>query len=359
MIDVGKWALNNKNLVYFFLAVLVVGGALSFYDMSKLEDPEIKVKQAMIVTTYPGASAHQVELEVTDLLEKSIRSMPNVDNVQSRSMNDVSMITVELLTTVQGEDIEQHWDILRRKVSDVQGQLPSGAGPSRVMDDFGDVYGMFYAVTSEGFTPRELGEYAELIKREIQSINGISRVEIYGKQSECINIELRQDRMANLGVHPADVLTTLNGQNKVIYSGYYESDNKRLKVSVSDRHRTVEDIENLLLQGYENDQLRLKDIANVSTGYEEPVRNAMYYDGLTAVGISIAAGSGTDITKLGKVVEAKLAELEATRLPAGISYHKVFFQPERVNLAIGDFVINLIAALLIVVVGGAHLHHGL
>lgn len=349
MIDLGKWALGNRKLVYFLIVVLMIGGALAFYDMSKLEDPEIKVKQAMVVTTYPGASAYQVELEVTDILEKSIRSMDHVNSVESRSSGDVSVILVELSTVVPDEKVEQYWDMLRRKVNDVQSKLPEGAGASLVMDNFGDVYGMFYAMTSDGFSDRELSEYAELVKREIQNIEGISRVEIYGERSECIDIELLQDRMASLGVHPAEVLSTLNGQNKTVYSGYYESGDKRVRVSVSDKYKTVEDIRNLLLQGHEEDQLRLKDIARVSKGTEEPVRNSLYYDNRPAVGLSIAAQSGTDITKLGTQVEARLNELREKRIPAGIEFHKVFFQPERVTESLGTFMINLVESVLIVV----------
>lgn len=350
MMDISSWALDNKKLVYFLIVVLVAGGMLAFYDMSKLEDPEIRVKQAMVVTTYPGASAHDVELEVTDVLEKSIRSMPNIDNVESRSMGDLSMITVELGTTVPDDGIEQLWDMLRRKVNDVQSKLPAGAGPSQIVDDFGDVYGMFFAVTTDGFSDRELGDYAEMVKREIQNIEGISKVDIYGQRSECINIELYQDKMANLGVHPAEVLSTLDGQNQTIYSGYYESGLHRLRVSVSDKYRTVEDIGNLLLQGHEDDQLRLGDIARVSKGYEDPARNELRYDGKRAFGISISAQSGTDITKLGKKVEAKIKDLKEARIPAGIEFHKVFYQPERVNEALNTFLVNLVESVLIVII---------
>ncbi|MDR1331327.1 MAG: efflux RND transporter permease subunit [Tannerella sp.] len=349
MKDVGKWALDNRKLVYFLIFVLLAGGAVSFYDMSKLEDPEIKVKQALVVTTFPGASAHQVELEVTDALEKNIRTMKDLEFVQSRSMNDVSMITVQLSTLVHNDEVEQLWDMLRRKVADVQDHLPEGAGKPVVMDDFGDVYGMFYALTAEGYTERELNDYADLIKREIQDIEGITRVNVYGGQQECIHIELYEDRMANLGVMPAEALATLNGQNKTIYSGYYEVGDNRLRVSVSDRYRTVDDIENLLLQGHENDQLRLKDIARVSKSVEEPVRSEMRYDRQHALGIAIAALKGTDITKLGRQVDDRLMELKDTRFPAGIEYHKVFFQPERVNDAIQTFMVNLVESLVIVI----------
>lgn len=350
MIDAGSWALGNRKLVYFLITVLLVGGIWAYNDMSKLEDPEIKVKQAVVVTTYPGASAHQVELEVTDVIEKNIRSMENIDNVQSRSMNDLSMITVELKATVSDNDVEQYWDLLRRKVADIQNQLPEGASASIVKDDFGSVYGMFYAVTTDGFGDQELGDYVQLLKREIQAIDGISSVAIFGERKECINIELRQDRLATLGVHPAEVLSTLNGQNKTVYSGYFDSGDNRLRVSVSDRYRNVDDIGDLLLQGHENDQLRLRDIARIYVGYEEPVRNQMRYDGKPALGLAIAAQSNTDITKIGVEVESTLEHLKEKRIPAGIEFHKVFFQPERVKDSLSTFLVNLIESVAIVII---------
>lgn len=346
--DLGKWALDNRKLIYFFIAAFIIGGIFSYNSMSKLEDPEIKVKQALIITTYPGASPYEVELEVTDILEKSIRSISNIDHVESRSMGDLSMITVELSTLVPDGEVEQHWDILRRKVSDTQPLLPKGASPSIVKDDFGDVFGMFYAITADGYTDQEVGEYAQLAKRRIQNIDGISKVEIYGEQKECINISLLQDKMAYLGVHPAEVLSTLNGQNKTIYSGYYETGDMRLRVSVNDKYRSVEDIGDLLLQGHEGDQLRLRDIAAVTKGYESPVRNELLYDGQKALGFSVSALSGTDVTKLGKQVDRVIEELQKEQLPAGITFNKVFFQPDRVDDALQTFMLNLVMSAIIV-----------
>lgn len=349
MIDFGKWAFNNKKLVYFLLVSMLLGGLFSYYSMSKLEDPEIKVKQALVVTTYPGASAHQVELEVTDVLEKNIRLVEGVNNVVSQSFNDLSIITVELMTTVQDDQVEQTWDILRRKVTNAQSSLPSGASTPQVRDDFGNVFGIFYALTGDGLKDKELSDYAELIKREVQNIEGIARVDIYGKRNECINVCLQQDKMANLSVLPLEVLNTLNGQNETIYSGYYDSGNQRIRVTVDDKYRSVNDISQLIIQGHEDDQLRLCDIATIESGYEQPVRNEMAYDGERALGISIAAGSGTDITKLGVIVQEKIQEIEEERLPAGVQCHKIFYQPERVNNALNSFLINLLESVAIVV----------
>ena len=347
--DISKWGFQNRNLVYFLVAVLFAGGALACYQMSKLEDPEIKVKLAMVATTYPGASAHQVELEVTDVLEKSIRKMDNVDNVESYSFNDLSLIQVELLTTVKDDDVEQHWDLLRRKVNDASALLPSGANTPIVQDDFGKVFGMFYALTGDGLSDREMADYAELIKREVVEIEGVDRVDIYGERSECINISLLQDRMANLGVKPAEVLATLNGQNETTYSGYYDNGDNRIRVTVNDRFKTVDDIGKMFIQGHDDDQLRLRDIALIEKGYEDPTRNEMFYNQERSIGILVAASSGSDIVKVGKAVEAKLAELKDNRLPAGVDCHKIFYQPERVGDSLGTFVINLIESVVIVV----------
>lgn len=346
--DMGKWAFRNSNLVNFLIAVLVVGGVYSAYDMSKLEDPEIKVKQAMIVATYPGASAHQVELEVADVLEKNIRSMGNIESIESYSYSDMLLMQVELLTTVAEEDVEQCWDKLRRKVNDAMASLPSEASVV-VKDDFGDVYGMFYALTGDGLTDRQMSDYAELIKRELQDIEGVNRVELYGKRNECINVSLLQDRMANLGVKAAEVLSTLNGQNATTYSGYYDSGDYRVRVNVSDKFKTVEDIGSMIIQGHDDDQLRLRDIAEITKDYEDPTRSEMFYDGERAMGILVASTGSYDIVKVGGLVEKAVDHLKETRLPAGVECHKVFFQSDRVAESLSTFALNLIESVIIVV----------
>jgi len=264
-------------------------------------------------------------------------------------MNDVSIIEVGLSTLVPDSETEQMWDLLRRKVNDAQSSLPGGAGKSVVMDNFGDVYGMFYAVTNDGYTDKELNDYVEYIKREISTVDGVSDVIIYGERKDCINIDLSQERMANLGIHPLEILSTLNDQNKTAYSGYYNSGNQRIRVTVNDRYRSVGDIGDILLQGHEKDQLRLRDIATISIGHEEPLRNELLYDGHESLGLCISAQNGTDITKVGKKVDNKIEELKSNVIPVGIDFHKVFYQPERVNAALQSFLWNLLMSVVIVV----------
>ena len=348
--DISKWAFKNRNLVLFLITVLIVGGIFGAYQMSKLEDPEVKVKTAMVVTMYPGASSHQVELEVTDVLEKAIRTVAGVGNIESYSYNDYSLIQVDLLTTVMNEEVEQCWDILRRRVAQAQGSFPSGVMAPVVKDDFGYVYGMFYALTGDGLNDRELSDYAELIKREVIEIDGVERVELYGKRPECINISLLQDRMANLGVLPAEVLLTLNGQNQTNYTGYFENGDNRIRVTVSDKFKTVDDIGNMLIQGHSDDQLRLRDIARIEKAYENPTRNELFYNKERSIGLLIAASSSSDIVKVGAQVEQVLTEIQSTRLPLGVECHKVFNQSERVKDSLGTFAINLVESVLIVII---------
>ena len=277
--NISKWALKRGVLINAFVAVLIIGGLWAFTQMPKLEDPAIRVKQALVVATYPGASAHQVELELTDPIEKSIRQMPTIDHIESSSYADMTIITVELHPTVKDDELEQQWDLLRRKVENIKPSLPKGSQVMTVADDFGDVYGMFYALTGDGLSDRQLSDYAELIKREVLAIDGVTRVDIYGKRQECININLKEEKMANLGVLPTEVIQTLNGQNATSYAGYYDNGTRRIRVTVDDKFRSVEDIADMLIAGHDDDQLRIRDIADVSKGYEKVTRNAMLRDG--------------------------------------------------------------------------------
>ncbi len=348
MIDLGTWAFARRKLVYFLIAVLLVGGLLSAYDMSKLEDPEIKVKLAMVVATCPGASAHEMELEVTDPLEKSIRTIGAVERVDSWSYSDLALLQVELRSTTPDADVEQCWDLLRRKTADAAPRLPEGASVT-VQDDFGLVYGMLYALTGDGLTERELSDYAALVQREVGNLESVARVALYGERAECIDIGIRPERMAALGVSPAEVLATLRGQNGICYAGWYDNGTNRVRVTVADRARTEEQIRDMVIEGHEEDRLRLGDIATVRSGYATPVRRAMRYEGERALGIAVAAASGTDIVKVGREVERTLERLRAERFPAGVEYHRVFYQPERVTEALGTFFVNLLESVLIVV----------
>jgi multidrug efflux pump subunit AcrB/outer membrane protein TolC len=340
---------TNKAIVYFFLFVITVAGVVSFFRMSKLEDPAIQIKKALVITTWPGATSHEMELQVTDILEREIRSMGDVDEITSRSLENYSEITVDIKQAVPNDELQQRWDILRRRVENAQSKLPQGVNASLVFDDFGDVYGMFYAITSDGIGMEELNNNAKFCKVELQKIPEVSRVQIYGNISQTVSIEFSQDVIKNLNISLAEILLTLKDQNKVLYPGTYLAGDEKISLRVNGGMTDIESIRNTVLHDLEKKQVRLGDIAKVYLSESEGWRNKMKYNGSEALGILISMQKGDNVIELGKKVETRLGEI-LERMPAGVGFEKIFFQPERVNKAISQFMINLLQSVAIVIV---------
>jgi multidrug efflux pump subunit AcrB len=348
--SLSELALKNKLLIKFLVVILIAGGILSFFKMGKMEDPELAIRVAQVVTVYPGASAFEVELQVTDPLEKAILSMTGIEMIESKSANDLSIIQVVLDVTLPESEIQQHWDMLRRKIGDAASLLPAEAQTPIVMDDFGDVYGFFYVITTDGFSDIEFNDYAEKIKQELLLVEGVGKVTTYGEQKPCIYIDVKQDKLAHLGVHFYELLMTIRGQNQMVYSGYFNSGDNRIRMEVTDKYDNIDDIKNLLVEGHQQDQIRLNDIADIHDGIVQPTRNAMRYDGQPAIGLAVSMAPKHDITQVGKRVEMRLQQMKNSgSLPLGIDIHKVFFQSDRVNEAINTFLINLLESILVVV----------
>ncbi|MDR0604974.1 MAG: efflux RND transporter permease subunit [Bacteroidales bacterium] len=349
--SLSELALKNKLLIKFLVVILIAGGILSFFKMGKMEDPELAIRVAQVVTIYPGASAFEVELQVTDPLEKAIHSMTGIGTIESKSTNDLSIIQVVLDVTLPEAEIQQHWDMLRRKIGDAAASLPAEAQTPIVMDDFGDVYGFFYVITTDGFSDIEFNDYAEKIKQELLLVEGVGKVTIYGEQKPCVYIDVKQDKLANLGVHFYELLMTIRGQNKMVYPGYFNSGDNRTRMEITDKYNSLDDIKNLLIEGHQHDQIRLNDIADVHDGIVQPTRNSMRYDGKPAIGLAVSMAPKHDITQVGKRIEMHLQQMKNKgSLPLGIDIHKVFFQSDRVNEAINTFLINLLESILVVVV---------
>lgn len=341
--------LKQRKVLLVALIAIVFGGIFSFQKMSKLEDAEITVKSALIITQYPGASQHEVELRVTDILETAIQSMDNIDNIESRSMAGYSEITVNIKTSLVSAQLPQVWDLLRRKVNDTQIYLPQGASHSMVFDDYGDVYGIFLALSGDGFSNEELQDYARYIKREVLLVDGVKRINLYGEQRNCVNIELSQEKMAFLGVHPYKVVELLNNQNKIIDPGSLKVGTDRVRIASDGSFHQLDDLKNLLVSGSGANSVYLKDIARVKKDIVEPFSNKLKYNQAPAIGVAIAMESGGNVIKLGEQIQERLDELKVN-LPVGIELNRVFYQPERVSSAIEVFMINLIESVLIVVI---------
>ena len=348
--NIAEASIRRKTVTLVFAVLMVVLGIWSYIHLPRLEDPEFTIKDALIITPYPGASAQEVEKEVSDVIERAVQQLEQLDRVLSRSERGRSTITVTIRDQYDRHTLPQVWDELRRKVSDAQRQLPPGAGPSLVLDDFGDVFGIFYALTGPDFSDAELYETAKLLRRELLLVPDVKKIEIFGHQQEIIYIELARDRIARLGIRPETIFAALREQNLVVQSGAMDVGPLTLTINPTGEWTGVHDFENLLIRGGDGGELvRLSEIANVRRDYIDPPTTSLRYDGERAVGIGISTVGGGNVVTMGAAVERRIREL-GSQIPLGMQLHKISFQADTVTEAINEFILNLGMSIVIVFV---------
>ena len=234
------FAIENKVVTYFIVFLLVAGGVGSFFSLGQLEDPEFTVKVALIITPYPGASPQEVELEVTDRIETKIQELIQIKKIQSFSRAGLSLIKVTIQDEYWSDRLPQVWDELRKKVRDMSGTLPPGAGKPQLFDDFGDVYGMFFAVTGEGFNYSELEVQVKDLRKELLLVDGVGKIQLWGIQEKMIYLDISESQLSTLGLVPEDLLATLAFQNKVVDAGKIDIQNRRIRVAPTGAFRKPE-----------------------------------------------------------------------------------------------------------------------
>lgn len=335
-------------LFWSLMAAILVAGVLSFVQMPKLEDPAVSAKQAMVVVPWPGASAHEIELEVAQLMEDELRALPDVNKVKTECRNGSAMFTVEFRMTVPEKELEQYFDLLRRKVNDAASRLPQGCYSPVVVDDMMDVYGIFYALTADGYDYPEMYKYAKYIRRELLSVKGVKRINIIGNRDEVINIILSKEQITRNGIVPTQIMSALQTAGKKVNAGKYRSGDERIALYVGSSVESEEDIRNMLIQTLDGKRIRLGDIARVERTYSEPQRNGFFVDGRPALAICIAMEKSAIVPDVGKAVDAKLAET-MKNVPVGFETEKIFFQPDKVNEAVSSFMWNLVESVAIVI----------
>lgn len=350
--NIAEASINKRTITLVFTFLLVVLGVWSYFQLPRLEDPEFTIKDALIITPYPGASAQEVSDEVTDVIERAAQQLGQVERVVSRSERGRSTVTVTIRDQFGKAELPQVWDELRRKVSDAQRQLPPGAGPSLVLDDFGDVFGIFYAITGPDYSDAQLNDVAKLLRRELLLVSDVKKVEIFAAQQEVIYIEIARDRAAQLGISPEEIHRVLREQNLVAPSGFIDAGPSRLAISPTGEIRNVADLENLIIRhgnGDRGELVYLKDIATVRRGYQEPPSTILRYDGKPAVGLGISTVSGGNVVTMGDGVQRRIRDL-GSKIPLGVELHKISFQADTVTESINGFVTNLAQAVVIVIV---------
>lgn len=349
--NIAEASIRNRTVTLVFAALLLVLGIWSYLHLPRLEDPEFTIKDALIVTPYPGASAQEVADEVSDVIELAAQQLEQLERVTSRSERGRSTVTVTIKDQYDARSLPQVWDELRRKVADAQRHLPPGAGPSVVFDDFGDVFGIFFALTGPEYRDSELYETAKRLRRELLLVPDVKKVELFGHQQEVIYVELARDRMAQLGIQPETIFAALREQNVVVPSGSADVGPRAITINPTGEWTGVEDFENLLIRGAsENgDLVYLRDIATVRRDYIDPPTTSLRYDGERAIGIGISTVSGGNVVTMGAAVERRLRELGSV-IPLGMELHKVSFQADTVTEAVDEFIANLGMSVVIVFV---------
>ncbi len=349
--NIAEFSIRNSVVTWVVAIALVGVGALSFQNLSRLEDPEFTIKDAIIFTPYPGASATEVEEEVTNVIEKAAQEMGQLKRVQSRSSRGMSYVQVTMKDKYDKSVLPQVWDELRRKVGDSARFLPPGAGPSLVNDDFGDVYGAYMAITGEGYSYKELYEYAKFLQRELLQVQDVKRVAIISDRKEVIYVETRRAKMAELGISPDQVMQALSSKNLVSSAGRATLGAERVALNPTGEFTSEKEFGNLLIQGRgagSNRLVYLRDVADISRGYEDPPRKILRYNGERSVGLGISTVLGGNVVVMGEGVDRRLAELES-QAPLGMDLNIISLQSRAVTQSINSFLINLGEAVAIVI----------
>ena len=352
-------AVEKSSVTWFVAFLIFVGGIGSFFALGQLEDPEFTVKTAVITTNYPGASAAEVELEVTDRIELALQELSQLDYVASWSRAGQSVVSVEIKTEYWSDQLPQVWDELRRKISDVWPSLPPGVSEPVISDDFGDVFGFQIAVIGDGYTYAELEEYAKNLKKELSVVEDVARVDLWGVQDRVVYLEVSQSQLTDLGLSDASIENTLRQQNMVVDAGSVDVQTRRYRVSPTGAFTSPEDIGDLLIRptaldrkladGSNFEVTRIRDIGTVRVGYREPPFTQMRFNGRPALGISITNSAGVNVVKVGQAIDRRLEEL-VPDLPIGIEVRRVHWMSDIVDDAVKSFLVSFAQAVSIVLV---------
>ncbi len=348
--NLAEFSIKKKTITLVVTVMLVLGGIQAFTEIGMLEDPEFTVKDAAVITAYPGASPREVEEEVTDKVETAIQQLGQLKEIKSISKAGLSIITVTIKDKYGKETLPQVWDELRRKVGDVQGMLPPGCLPSIVNDGFGDVYGILLAITGEGYSYKQLKDAVDYLRKELLLVPDVSKITTWGSLDEAIFVDISTSKLGLLGIGIDTVYSSLREQNVVLPAGAVRVGPEYIRISPSGEYDSVQSIANLQIRDPGSDKvIYLKDIGKVYRDYVDPPSQVLHMNGVPAISIGISIATGGNVVTLGEAVNKRLDELKEM-LPVGMEIDVINFQAKDVTLAIKAFVINFLEAILIVIV---------
>ncbi|MTH97227.1 efflux RND transporter permease subunit [Roseibium sp. RKSG952] len=347
--DIARYSIEKPVNTWMIVLIALLGGLWGLSSVGRLEDPAFTIKQAQVITSYPGATAYEVETEVTEKLETAIQQMPQLDTVTSTSMPGLSRIEVEIKDTYDSQELPQVWDELRRKVTDEQRNLPAGVRTPLVYDSFGDVFGLYYAFTADGYSNREMRKTVKRIRRDLLTVPGVAKVEVTGEPEDTIYLNVNQDKMASLGVSMTDVAAVLEAENAIQQNGSGLSGSTRIQLmtpTAFDEYTTIRDL--VIGKPGSTAMIRLSDIATLEVGEPEQPQQMIRHNGDRAITIGVSQVPGTNIVEVGDAVQARLDELRKT-LPVGMEMHPIYEQNVVVDEAVNGFIVNLGMSVAIVI----------
>jgi multidrug efflux pump len=344
--NLSDWALEHRSFVWFLMIISVIAGVLSYMSIGREEDPNFAIKTMVITAALPGASVEDTRQQVTDRIEEKLEELGSLDYTKSITRPGYSIVYVNLKPQVQGEAVARTWLTVRNMINDIRPDMPQEFAGFSFNDSFGDVFGNIYAFTADGFTPRELRDRVELVKREVQALDDVGKVEIYGTREEVVYLEFSTERMSALGVNEQEVQATLQAQNAILPSGIIDAGPERILVRVGGQFKGAESLEEVNL--HIGDRFfRLTDVAEIKRAYQDPPSELFRYKGAPAIGLAVGMREGANIVKFGEELSAVMDRAQA-EMPIGIELHQVADQPHVVEESVNHFLQALLEAVLIV-----------
>ncbi len=344
--NLSDWALSRQTLVLYLMLVLTISGLLTYTKLGQSEDPPFTFKLMLVHTTWPGASAQEVEQQITDKLEKKLQEVPHLDYTNSFSRPGESMIFIVIRDDTFSKDIPEVWYQVRKKIGDIRHTLPQNIESLTFNDEFSDVYGSMYALTGDGFDYAALKKQAELIRTELLKVPDVAKVEFFGEQKQRLFIELSNAKLVTLGITTQTLINLLQTQNAVVASGTFDSVDERIRIAVSGRYDTLDDLRELRVRA-NNQDFKLGDVARIYRGYEDPPQDRVRFQGKESMLLGVSMKDGGDVIGLGHELDEVVARVQS-QLTIGLELNPVTLQPKIVANSVNDFVKSLIEALVIV-----------
>lgn len=341
-----EWAIRHKQIVYFFIISIILGGLASFFSLGRSEDPNFTIREMVVAAAWPGASAEQITEQVTYPLEKKLQETRGLDYIKSFTHDGKTVIYVDLDDTVPKDKVQERWHEVRNAVNDVWGDLPAGVRGPIINDRFTDVYGSIYAMTGDDYSYEEKRKYAEDLRRQLVLVNDVEQVKLLGVQEQMIYVEMDQNKLASFGLSPAAIYQMISQQSAMMPAGTIHTNSRNVAIRVDGLLGTKEALENIPIHVGER-TFHLGDVAKVTQTYTDPETSLMYFNGKPSIGIAISMKDGGNNLVLGKNLQAVIDRM-SQNLPAGMEVSLVADQPKVVNNSIGEFTESLIEALAIV-----------